>query len=123
MLTPTMIALRKSPRNIHWIKKTSTQPKSEILQHRMRRHMHERHAVVERHDLHPGRQAAVVIHLVDRGDDSRDDILGVERAPHDDDALDHIVVMVFADDAKPRHVTDIYPRHILDSSPARRLFA
>ncbi len=27
ILTPTMMALRKLPRNIHWIKKTSTQPK------------------------------------------------------------------------------------------------
>ena len=27
MLTPTMIALRRSPRKTHWIKKTRMQPK------------------------------------------------------------------------------------------------
>ena len=27
IFTPTMIALRRSPRNTHWIRNTSTQPK------------------------------------------------------------------------------------------------
>src|SRR5208337_1603786 len=85
-----------------------------IFQDRMRRHVDKGHAVVKGHDLDPWREAAVVVHLVDLGDDSRDDILGVEGAPHDHDAFDHIVVMIFADHAEPGHVADIHSGHVLD---------
>ncbi len=30
MLTPTMMALRRSPRKIHWIRNTSRQPKTRL---------------------------------------------------------------------------------------------
>ena len=85
MLTPTMIALRRSPRKIHWIRKTSTQPKIRLCSTVCVVTRDQRRAVVERHDLDARRQAAVVIHLVDLGLDSRHDVVGVERAAHHDD--------------------------------------
>ena len=51
MLTPTMMALRRSPRKIHWIDEHQHAAEDEVVQDRMGGDAHQRGAVVERHKL------------------------------------------------------------------------
>ena len=107
MLTPTMMALRRSPRKIHWMKKDQQAAEDEIVQDRTGGDRDERGAVVERHELHARRQAAVAVDLLDLRLDARHHVVGVQRAVHDHDRRDHVVLVVAAGLAEPRHIADI----------------
>ena len=106
ILAPTMIALRRSPRKTHWMKKISKQPKTQVVHHRAGGHGDERRAVVIGHELDPRRQRAVVVDLLDLGSNARHHVVGVQRAVHDDDGGDDIVLVVAAGLAEARHVAD-----------------
>ena len=65
MLSAVMSAAARVPRKSRSTMDTSTMPTSEVLQHRVRRELHEVAAVVVRHDVHPGRQDVIVADVVD----------------------------------------------------------
>ncbi len=56
----------------------------------------QRGAIVERHEFDAGRQAAVAVDLFDLVAHTRHHIIGVQRAVHDDDGVDHVVLMIAA---------------------------
>ena len=80
--------------------------KDEIMQHRPGGDGDQRGAVVERHQFHAGRQAAVAVDLLDFRADARHHVVGVQRAVHDDDRRDHVIIVVAAGLAEPRHIAD-----------------
>ena len=94
MLTPTMMALRRSPRKIHWIKNTSRQPKIEVVQDGASGDRYQRGAVVKRNELHARRQRPVAVDLFDLGFDARHHVIGVQRPVHHHDRRDHVVVLI-----------------------------
>ena len=114
MLTPTMMALRRSPRKTHWMRNTSSAAEDEIVQDGVRGDVDQRGAVVERNDLHPRRQRAVAVDLFDLALDARHHVVGVQRPVHHQDGRDHVVFVVAAGLAEPRHVADVDLRHVLD---------
>src|SRR6516225_1542104 len=77
-LAPTIRALRRSLEN----QQTTEQ---EIVQDSVGGDGDERAAVVERDQFHAGRKTAVGVDLLDLRPDAFDDIIGVQRAIHDDD--------------------------------------
>ncbi len=79
----------------------------EVVQHRVRRQRNQRAAVVIGHQLDPGRQRAVLVHLGDLGLDRRQHIVGVVGPVHHDDRRGDVVIVVAPGDAEPRHVTDV----------------
>ena len=86
----------------------------QVMQDRMRGHRHQRRAVVIRNDLYPGRQSPVAVHLVDFGLDTRDDVVGVIDAAHDDNRQRDIAVVILAGDTQARNVADRNLGHVLD---------
>ena len=88
------------------MKKISRQPKDEVVQHRAGGDGDERRAVVKGHELHPRRQRAVVVDLLDLGAHARHHVVGVQRAVHDDDGGDDVVLVIAAGLAEARHVAD-----------------
>ena len=79
---------------------------NEVVHHRTGSHGDERRAVVKGHELHPRRQRAVVVYLLDLGANARHHVAGMQRAVHDDDGRDDIVLVVAAGLAEARHVAD-----------------
>ena len=71
-------------------------------------------AVVKRNELHARRQRPVAVDLVDLGLDARHHVVGVQRPVHDHDRRDHIVFVVAAGLAEPRHIADIDLGDVLD---------
>ena len=61
MVAATISAQRRSPRNTHWIRKISAMPNSMLCSTVLHRDRDQVAAVVERLDVHAGRQAAVGI--------------------------------------------------------------
>ena len=87
---------------------------NQIVQYGVSRDADQGHAVVKRHDLDTRRKRTVVVHRIDRMGDSRHDFIGVRGAARDDDRHGYIIVVVFAYDAGPWHVTHVHPGDILD---------
>ena len=86
----------------------------EVVQDGMGGDRHQDRAVVKRNELHPRRQRPVAIDLIDLGLDARHHVVGVQRPVHDHDGRDHIVFVVAAGLAEPRHVADIDLGDVLD---------
>src|ERR1700742_5095978 len=93
ILAPTMMALRRSPRNTH---------------------TDQRAAIVIRNDLHAGRQAAVGVQPLHLRMNARKDFVGMLGASHHHDGGGDVVIMVPARDAEPRHVADRHIGDVLD---------
>ena len=66
----------------------------------------QRRAVIERHQFHARRQAAVGVDLLDLRPHARHHVVGVQRAIHDDDGRNHVILVVAAGLAEPRHIAD-----------------
>ena len=86
----------------------------EIVQHRAGGDADELGAVVERHQLDAGRQAAVAVDLLDLRPHARHHVVGVQRAVHDHDGGDDVVLVVAAGLAEPRHIADRDLGDVLD---------
>ena len=114
MLTPTMMALRRSPRKIHWITNTRMQPKMRLCSTVWVVTLDQRGAVIERHDLDARRQRPVAVDFFHLGVDARHHVVGVKRAVHHQDSGHDIVLVIAAGFAEPRHIADIDLRDILD---------
>jgi len=98
MLTPTMMALRRLPRNSHWIHEHEQAAEHQVMQHGVGRDAHKTGAIVKGHHFHAGRQRAVVVDVVNHALDSRHHIISVVGAPHDNDRFGHVIIVVLADD-------------------------
>ena len=86
----------------------------QIVQHRAGGDVDQLSAVVERHQLDAGRQAAVAVDLLDFRPHARHHVVGVQRAVHDHDRRDHVVLVVAAGLAEPRHIADRDLGDVLD---------
>ena len=89
-------------------------PEHEIVQHGRRGNADQGGAIVEGHKLDAGRQCPVAVDLVDFRSHARDDVVGMQRAVHDDDRRDDVVFLVAAGLAKARHVADRNLGHVAD---------
>ena len=67
---------------------------------------HEVGAVIERDQFYARRKASVAVDLFDLGPHPRHDVIGVQRAVHDDNRGNDIILVVAAGLAEPRHVAD-----------------
>ncbi len=81
---------------------------------RLRGHGDEGGALVERHDLHTGRQGSVRVYLFDLRLDAGGHVVGVQGAVHHQDRRHHVVFAVAPGFAEPRRVSDVDPGDVLD---------
>ena len=84
----------------------------QIVQHRANRDGDELTAVVERHHLHARRQAAVGVERIDRRMHAADDVHRPFELLHEDDAEDHVGLVVAPRDPQPRRVADLNSRDV-----------
>ena len=77
-------------------------------------------AVVDLLDLHARRQDAGGVDLLHLGFDALDGGHALFAAPHQDDALDDVVVVVLAGDAQARLVAHRHVGDVAQLAPARR---
>ena len=101
MFNPTMIALRRLPRKIHWIRKTSRHPKTRLCRTVCVVMRDQRRTVVERNNLYSARKTAVAIQRLDRLLDLGNHVGGFFRSPLHHDCADNVVVRVAAQNAEP----------------------
>ena len=78
----------------------------EVVQHGRRRHGDQGAAVVDRNELHAGRKRPVAVDLLDLAAHTCGHVVGVQRAVHDHDRRDHVVLVVAPRLAEPRHDSD-----------------
>src|ERR1700747_3402992 len=78
----------------------------EVAQHRAGGLRYQCRAIVIRNELHTRRQRTVAVQLRNLVLDQRYDVVGVISPSHDHDCERDIVIVIFASDAKPRHVAD-----------------
>ena len=104
MLSAVMSAARAWPRKRSSTIATSTMPTSEVLEHRVRRELHEVAAVVVRLDVHPRRQDVVLPDVLDALVDALERRRRLAAVAHEDDALHDVGLVVVADDAEARRV-------------------
>src|SRR5712664_3514463 len=100
MLAPTMMALRKSPRKIHWIRKTRRHPN--------RRLCSTVRVVTERSAR---RQGTVAVDFLDLRFDAIQNLVRLLRPVHNHDTCDHVVLAVATGLAEPGQISD---RHLCD---------
>ena len=94
-------------------------PDDEVLEHRVRRQLHQVAAVVVGHDVHPRRQDVVRADVVDALVDALQRRLRLAAVAHEDDALDDVRLVVVADDAEARRVADVDVGDVPDARRAR----
>ena len=82
------------------------------MQHRANRDGDELAAIVERHHLHARRQAAVGVERIDRRMHAADDVHRPFELLHEDDAEDHVGLVVAPRDPQPRRVADLNSRDV-----------
>ena len=86
----------------------------EVVGHGSERPVHQAAAIVERVDMHPGRQDAVV-QLLDLGVEGVEHDRRILPAPHEHDALDRLGIPVARHDAATGHGADGHARHVADA--------
>ena len=114
MVAETISALRRLPRNSHWIRKISIDAHHHVVQHGVGGDVDQRAPVVDALDAHAGRQHAGAVDLLDLGQHAGQGRQGLRAAPHQHDALDDVVVVVVAGDAEPGLVAHRHFRHVGD---------
>ena len=82
-------------------------PDEEVLEHGVRRQLHEVAAVVVGHDVHARRQDVVLADVVDALVDAGERRRRLAAVAHEDDALDDVGVVVVTDDAEARRRADL----------------
>ena len=87
-------------------------PEQHVVQHGFNRNRHQIAAVVERLDVHPGRQRTVGIDTLDGGADALHHLHRAFELLHQHDAGDDVGGVVAARDTKLRHEADLNLRHI-----------
>src|SRR4029077_19567287 len=86
----------------------------QVLQHRFRRRLDQVLPIVNPLDLDPGRENGGFVDGCHEFFDPRDGWRALLAAPHQHDALDNIVIVVFAGDAKSRLLADGDGGDVLD---------
>jgi len=102
MFRAVMSAARACPREEEEITVPSTMPTSRFLEHRVRRDLDERAAVVIGDDLHAGGQEVVRPDVVDARVDPFKRGRRLAAVPHQDRALHDVRIGIMADDADAR---------------------
>ena len=120
MVAETISALRRLPRNSHWIRKISVDAHHHVVQHGVGGDVDQRAAVVDALDADAGRQDAGAVDLLDLGQHAGQGRQGLRAAPHQHDALDDVVVVVLAGDAEPRLVAHRHRARRRTPAPACR---
>jgi hypothetical protein len=87
----------------------------DVLDHRVRRDLHELAAVVVLLDALPGRQDAVLLDLLDPLVNALQRGLGLAAVAHQDGALHHLGIVVAPHDAEPRRRPDRHVGHLLEA--------
>ncbi len=78
----------------------------QVLEHRVRRELHEVAAVVVRHDVHARRQDVILPDEVDAVVDAFERRRRLAAVAHEDDALHDVGIVVVTDDAEARRGAD-----------------
>ena len=89
-------------------RKDQQDPARHVFQHGIDRHADQFGAVVDLFQVHAGWQDVVVVDTIDFGLDALQRRQAFLAAPHQDDALNDVVVVVLADDAQARQVAHLH---------------
>ena len=82
------------------------------MQYGVGRHLNQVAAVVDSIDVHPGWQKAEAVDLVDLRLHALNSGNALGAAPHEDDALDDVIVGVVSGDSEPGLVAEVNLGHI-----------
>ena len=115
MLSAVMSAARPLPEEQEEDERDEGHADEEVLEHRVRRDVHERAAVVVGHDVHPRREEVVLPDVVDPLVDPLERRRRLAAVAHEDDALHDVGLVVVPDDAEARRVPEVHVGDVADA--------